>query len=93
MIHLLQQFLFTICTFRRRKKKLPQYFKQSLLLLLIGIVAVSGCQTLRSRVEAGKVTHLSLWHGVNPPPNRDVLQKLVDKFNQTHVAIHVEWWR
>jgi multiple sugar transport system substrate-binding protein len=31
-----------------------------------------------------------LWQGVNPPPNRDVLQKLVDKFNQTHPDIQVE---
>ncbi|BAY14318.1 extracellular solute-binding protein [Anabaenopsis circularis NIES-21] len=94
MIHLLQRvlarFVFTIHTFRRRKKKLPQYLKQLLLLLLMGIVALSGCQNLRSRVEADKVTHITLWHGVNPPPNRDVLQKLVDKFNQTHTDIQVE---
>ncbi|NJO81006.1 MAG: ABC transporter substrate-binding protein, partial [Cyanobacteria bacterium RM1_2_2] len=38
--------------------------------------------------------HLSLisplWHGVNPPPNREVLQRLVDRFNQNHPAIQVE---
>ncbi|RUS99209.1 sugar transporter [Dulcicalothrix desertica PCC 7102] len=31
-----------------------------------------------------------MWQGVNPPPNRDVLQKLVDKFNKTHPDIQVE---
>jgi multiple sugar transport system substrate-binding protein len=33
---------------------------------------------------------LTLWQGVNPPPNREVLQKLVDRFNQSHPAIQVE---
>ncbi|WP_442940531.1 extracellular solute-binding protein [Nostoc sp.] len=37
-----------------------------------------------------KVIHLTMWQGVNPPPNRDVLQKLVDKFNQSHSDIQVE---
>ncbi|MBD2123318.1 ABC transporter substrate-binding protein [Trichocoleus sp. FACHB-262] len=37
-----------------------------------------------------QVTHLTLWQGVNPPPNRDVLQKLVDRFNQTHTDIQVD---
>ncbi|MDX2212780.1 MAG: ABC transporter substrate-binding protein [Oculatellaceae cyanobacterium bins.114] len=39
---------------------------------------------------ASAVTHLTLWHGINPPPNRDVFQKLVDQFNQTHPQIQVE---
>ncbi len=37
-----------------------------------------------------EVTHLTLWHGVNPPPNRMVLQQLVAQFNQTHPNIQVE---
>lgn len=45
-----------------------------------------GCQTS----QASNVTQLTLWQGVNPPPNRDVLQKLVDKFNQQHPDIQVE---
>ncbi|MBD2091470.1 ABC transporter substrate-binding protein [Microcoleus sp. FACHB-1515] len=36
------------------------------------------------------VIHLTLWQGVNPPPNRDVLQTLVDRFNATHPQIQVE---
>jgi multiple sugar transport system substrate-binding protein len=34
--------------------------------------------------------HLTLWHGVNPPPNRDVLQLLVNRFNQSHPDVQVE---
>ncbi len=33
---------------------------------------------------------LTLWHGVNPPTNRQVLQKLVDSFNQSQDQIFVE---
>lgn len=36
------------------------------------------------------VIHLTLWQGVNPPPNRDVLQRLVDRFNQENPDIQVE---
>lgn len=54
----------------------------SLCLLLCG-----GCQP-QTPTEAG-VINLTLWHGINPPPNRDVFQKLVDDFNQTHPKINV----
>jgi multiple sugar transport system substrate-binding protein len=40
--------------------------------------------------QPSEKVHLTLWHGVNPPPNRDILQTLVDQFNQTHPNIHVE---
>ncbi len=40
--------------------------------------------------RSSDVTHLTLWQGVNPPPNRDVLQKLVNQFNQQHPDIQVE---
>lgn len=36
------------------------------------------------------VTRITLWQGVNPPPNRDVLQVLVDRFNREHPDIQVE---
>ncbi len=53
--------------------------------MLMGILALGGCQALLPK--AGKAIHITLWQGVNPPSNRDVLQKLVDKFNQTHPDI------
>ena len=33
---------------------------------------------------------LTFWHGVNPPANREVLQTLVNDFNQTHPDIQVD---
>ncbi|AFZ27875.1 carbohydrate ABC transporter substrate-binding protein, CUT1 family [Cylindrospermum stagnale PCC 7417] len=73
-----------------RKSKTARNYLSSLLgILLVGILALGGCQTIMPG-KASKVIHLTLWHGVNPPPNRDVLQKLVDKFNQTHPDIQVE---
>lgn len=75
---------------RSKRKKMKSFLRRLLMLLVVGLLAVTGCQTIRSGVEAGKVIHVTLWHGVNPPPNRDVLQKLVDKFNQTHPDIQVE---
>jgi multiple sugar transport system substrate-binding protein len=32
---------------------------------------------------------LTLWQGINPPPNRDVFDRLVDRFNAQHPDIHV----
>ncbi len=57
-----------------------------LLIALFSLLMISGCQ---SQPES-KVINITLWHGVNPPSNRDVLQKLVDKFNYTHTNIHVD---
>lgn len=87
---LVARFFLNLRQLRVRRKKVQHYLRQLLLLLLVGIVALSGCQTIRSRVAANKVIHITFWHGVNPPANRDVLQKLVDKFNQTHADIQVE---
>ena len=64
------------------------FYKKLLALLIVSIIFVTGCQTSSS--EKSNVTHLTLWQGVNPPSNRDVLQKLVDKFNQNHPKIQVE---
>ncbi|MGB0563707.1 MAG: ABC transporter substrate-binding protein [Spirulinaceae cyanobacterium] len=36
------------------------------------------------------VIHLTLWQGINPPPNRDVFQELVAEFNTQHPQIQVE---
>nr|WP_228049229.1 ABC transporter substrate-binding protein [Nodularia sp. LEGE 04288] len=74
--------------YRRKSQNVQYYLKSLLLLLLVGILAIGGCQTIRTAET--DVIHLTLWQGVNPPANRDVLQKLVDKFNQTHPKIQVE---
>lgn len=51
-------------------------------------LVLTGCQT--SPPSNPQVTHLTLWHGINPPPNRDVFQELVDHFNETHPHIEIE---
>lgn len=61
-----------------------------LILLMVAIVALGGCQVVPSRSDAASVTKITLWQGVNPPPNRDVLQVLVDRFNREHPDIQVE---
>ncbi|WP_414528656.1 ABC transporter substrate-binding protein [Nodularia chucula] len=73
---------------RKKSHKFRFYSRKLLLLLFVGIVALAGCQTLRTANT--NVVHLTLWQGVNPPANRDVLDRLVDKFNQTHANIQVE---
>lgn len=51
------------------------------------LLVLPGCQPV---VAASDVTQLTLWQGVNPPANRVVLQRLVDRFNLEHPTIHVE---
>ncbi len=62
--------------------------KVGLLIVLILLLFVAGCTPIE--VDRNGVTHLTLWQGINPPPNRDVFQKLVDKFNREHPNIQVE---
>jgi multiple sugar transport system substrate-binding protein len=63
-------------------------------MLFIGIVLssflifLSGCEGLAQKDDG--VIHLTLWQAINPPANRDVFEKLVDKFNQTHADVQVE---
>ena len=57
---------------------------------MVAILALGGCQAIPSRLEAAGVTKITLWQGVNPPPNRDVLQVLVDRFNRQNQDIQVD---
>jgi multiple sugar transport system substrate-binding protein len=59
-----------------------------LFLLSLSLIVLPGCRS--SQFSTDGIIHLTLWQGVNPPPNRDVLQKLVDRFNQEHSTIQVE---
>jgi multiple sugar transport system substrate-binding protein len=59
-----------------------------IVLVAIGLCAIVSCTP--AHLDANGVTHLTLWQGINPPPNRDVFQKLVTKFNQQHPDIQVE---
>ncbi len=64
---------------------MPKIKPIGLVLCLLSIlVLLGGCGTPPDRV------HLTLWQGVNPPSNRAVLQKLVDKFNQSQTEVFIE---
>ncbi|WP_414568176.1 ABC transporter substrate-binding protein [Nostoc sp. CCY 9925] len=86
----MQDYFSSLWHTKRTRKNLSDYLRNLLLILLAGIVAFIGCQAILPGVKQDNVIHLTLWQGVNPPPNRDVLQKLVDKFNQSHPDIQVE---
>ncbi len=60
-----------------------------LLILLLAVLSLTGCQINSTNLTQQKVVHVTLWQGANPSQNRDVLQKLVDKFNQRHFDIQV----
>lgn len=74
----------------KQLSRIARMLGRSLLLLFLGIslIVLPGCQTTQTQAE--NVIRLTLWQGVNPPPNRDVLQKLVEQFNQEHPTIQVE---
>ncbi|WP_242051567.1 ABC transporter substrate-binding protein [Nostoc sp. FACHB-280] len=59
-----------------------------LTILCFSLILLSSCQA--NVPQNDQVTRITLWHGINPPVNRDVFQKLVDKFNQTHSDVQVE---
>ena len=60
----------------------------ALTICLICLIFLFGCQNPTQKDNG--IIHLTLWQGINPPVNRDVFNKLVDKFNQTHPDIYVE---
>ena len=55
---------------------------------LILLTITAGCTP--TQLDTNGVIHLTLWQGINPPPNRAVFDKLVTKFNQQHPSIEVE---
>ncbi len=59
-------------------------------LLLVGLVAITTTACQGPATNAGGPLHLTLWHGINPPANRDVFQELVHEFNRQHPEIVVE---
>ncbi|MCT7949841.1 ABC transporter substrate-binding protein [Ancylothrix sp. C2] len=54
----------------------------------IFLLSLAGCQA--STLNSQKVIQLTLWQGINPPPNRDIFDNLVRSFNETHPDIQVE---
>ncbi|MDZ8225293.1 ABC transporter substrate-binding protein [Nostoc sp. ChiVER01] len=72
----------------------PKFTNSAWRLSLMGIILsiffifLYGCQGTVQKNDG--VIHLSLWQSINPPVNRDVFNKLVDKFNQTHTDVKVK---
>ena len=56
---------------------------------LLCLFLLAGCNSIQRR-EQSEIIHITLWHGINPPENRVIFQKLVDKFNQDHRDLEVE---
>ena len=50
---------------------------------------LTSCTTLNSTSQTATVTELTLWHGINPPSNREVFQDLVDQFNEDHDQLKI----
>jgi len=60
-------------------------------ILLFLSLSLTGCAPDYSGAAGPDgVVHLTLWQGINPPANREVLRSLVERFNQTHPQIQVE---
>jgi len=58
------------------------------ILLCLFLLTIGGCQT-DEPTDKG-IVHITLWHGIDPLSNRDIFQKLVDRFNQTHPDVQVK---
>jgi multiple sugar transport system substrate-binding protein len=58
------------------------------IILSLSLMFLSSCQEIRQKDNG--VIHLTLWQAINPPAHREIFEKLVDKFNQTHPDIQVE---
>ncbi|MEO0834470.1 MAG: ABC transporter substrate-binding protein [Cyanobacteria bacterium J06642_3] len=57
--------------------------------LILALILLGGCSSLGQREES-EVTRITFWHGINPPENRDIFQRLVDRFNQTNPDLEVD---
>ena len=57
--------------------------------LLCCLLFLGSCSD-RDTVNTPQATKITLWHGINPPENRDIFQKLVDRFNQNNSDIELE---
>lgn len=69
-------------------RKAPRRLSVIGIVLSLCLIFLSSCQGIGQKDDG--VIHLTLWQAFNPPANRDVFQKLVDKFNQAHPDIQVE---
>ena len=57
---------------------------------IIGLICLTLLTSCSNIEPVDTVTQITFWHGINPPENRDIFQKLVDKFNQNNSDVEVE---
>lgn len=57
-------------------------------IICCSLLLITSCQS-RENID-NNITKITLWHGINPPENRDVFNELVTQFNQKHSDIKVE---
>lgn len=71
-------------------KSIFDRWRKLFLTLSISLIfcSVAACQS-DSSINSN-LTKITIWHGINPPENRDVFNELVTQFNQTHPNIQVE---
>ena len=55
---------------------------------LLCLFTLTGCSN--DRTGDSSITEITFWHGINPPENREIFQRLVDRFNQNNLDIQVE---
>jgi multiple sugar transport system substrate-binding protein len=65
------------------------FTKVLIILVILSLLLLGGCSNLGRSSKLG-VTKITFWHGINPPENRDIFQKLVAKFNQDNPDLQVE---
>ncbi len=58
---------------------------------LICLLLVGGCSDRHTaQIDQQEITKITFWHGINPPENRDIFDKLVNKFNQDNPDLEIE---
>lgn len=59
-----------------------------LVFVCISFLVLGGCQG--SGGDNNGVTKITVWHGINPPENRDIFNELIAQFNRVHDDLEVE---
>ena len=72
----------------RFKFNYKRWGKIVLSVALLYLFLIGGCSNTNKTTT--NITKITFWHGINPPENRDIFQKLVTKFNQNNPDIEVE---
>ncbi len=65
--------------------------KVSLCIFCVGLsFFLASCTPFNGTSQTETITRLTLWHGINPPPNREVFQDLVKQFNESHETLEID---